>query len=163
MDLSAWRIKVVLILIVVMQIFVFYAFDMVFHPKKVQDYQDSWIKAKGGVGNLDKNPIYSKFQIMRPAIRKKTNLLIIVSSAPKRGDRRSAIRETWWKDCTSSDQVQQMICKSFRVLKPQIVIDLFFSIPNQIWYSYFHGEPKKIQWGGGGGGHLLRCLVLYLH
>ncbi|XP_065058107.1 uncharacterized protein LOC135685923 isoform X2 [Rhopilema esculentum] len=105
MDFPAWQIKVVLIFIVVMQIFVFYAFDMGFHLKKVQDSQDSWIKAKGGVENLNRNPIYSKFKIMRPAIRKKTNLLIIVSSAPKRRERRSAIRETWWKDCVSSDQV----------------------------------------------------------
>eukprot|EP00794_Sanderia_malayensis_P016973 gene16973-18684_t len=33
------------------------------------------------------------------------NLLVLVSSAPKRSDRRQAIRETWWPLCKSTDKV----------------------------------------------------------
>ena len=34
--------------------------------------------------------------------KKKVMLLIVVTSAPKRFDRRQAIRDTWWKHCTGN-------------------------------------------------------------
>lgn len=55
---------------------------------------------------IDSSPIYSKFNISTPMFRKRVTVLIIVSTAPRRFDRRQAIRETWWKDCKQiNDQV----------------------------------------------------------
>eukprot|EP00795_Rhopilema_esculentum_P003433 gene3433-1804_t len=55
---------------------------------------------------LDKNPVYERFKIPNPPVQIETNLLIIVSSAPRRIDRRSAIRDTWWTQCKSSERVK---------------------------------------------------------
>ena len=62
---------------------------------------------------LDKNPVYGRFKISNPPVQIETNLLIIVSSAPRRIDRRSAIRDTWWTQCKSSERVRQEIIASF--------------------------------------------------
>ncbi|XP_065065960.1 uncharacterized protein LOC135691888 [Rhopilema esculentum] len=105
MEFSTWRNSMALLLIIIMEILIFCTFHLNLFSTKVKHCQ---VSCKGSIDYVDRwnrNPVYSKFQIMRPAIRKKTNFLIIVSSAPTRRDRRSAIRETWWKDCVSSDQV----------------------------------------------------------
>lgn len=39
--------------------------------------------------------------------KEKVLLLIIVSTAPQRLDRRQAIRDTWWKHCTGDEVKQQ--------------------------------------------------------
>ena len=54
---------------------------------------------------LDEHPIYSTFKIPNPESKTDINLLIIVSSAPLRIDRRSSIRDTWWRFCKSSPRV----------------------------------------------------------
>ena len=46
--------------------------------------------------------------------KKKVLLLIIVSTAPQRFDRRQAIRDTWWKHCTGS-QVRHIIWKLTKI------------------------------------------------
>ena len=99
----------VLSLIIIMLIFINYTFHIYLFSKKVQLVQVSYKRPIDYADRWNRNPLYSKFKIIRPVFREKTNLLIIVSSAPKRSDRRSAVRETWWKDCMSNDQVQQQI------------------------------------------------------
>ena len=60
--------------------------------------------------NLDisyimKNPIYTNFHIEPSQSRKRVNLLVIVTSAPIRIERRNAIRETWWRSCQNNTKV----------------------------------------------------------
>ena len=55
--------------------------------------------------NLLENPIYEKYNIAKPQEKKKVTILLIVSSGPRRSDRRNAIRETWWKYCKPTDGV----------------------------------------------------------
>jgi len=57
---------------------------------------------------IDKNPIYSRFNISAPrenATRKRVSILIVVSSAPRRFERRQAIRDTWWNECKLTKSV----------------------------------------------------------
>ena len=54
------------------------------------------------------NAVYKHFNVLSREKRERTNLLVIVSSAPKRADRRDAIRETWWSLCKSSEMVSKM-------------------------------------------------------
>ena len=54
---------------------------------------------------LNDNPIYRKFNIPRRSRRDQVNLLIIVSSAPARKQRRDGIRDTWWTKCSSTSKV----------------------------------------------------------
>ena len=51
------------------------------------------------------NAVYKHFNVLSRGKRERTNLLLIVSSAPKRADRRDAIRETWWSLCKSTKMV----------------------------------------------------------
>ena len=44
--------------------------------------------------------------------KKKVTLLIVVTSAPKRFDRRQAIRDTWWKHCTGDKVSKHSVIKS---------------------------------------------------
>ena len=52
-----------------------------------------------------KNPIYANFSIKPNHSRKRVNLLVIVTSAPSRIERRNAIRDTWWKSCRNNTKV----------------------------------------------------------
>ena len=52
-----------------------------------------------------KNPIYANFSIKPNQSRKRVNLLVIVTSAPSRIERRNAIRDTWWKSCRNNTKV----------------------------------------------------------
>ena len=52
-----------------------------------------------------KNPIYANFSIKPNQSRKRVNLLVIVTSAPSRIERRNAIRDTWWKSCQNNTKV----------------------------------------------------------
>jgi len=56
---------------------------------------------------LQAHPIYSKFNFTARTKekKKKINVLVIVSSAPKRSDRRQMIRETWWQECRNTGKV----------------------------------------------------------
>ena len=64
-----------------------------------------WTKLPNKMENLNENPVYAQFNISRKEKPSKVNILIIVSSAPKRSDRRLAIRETWWQQCRSTKTV----------------------------------------------------------
>ena len=54
---------------------------------------------------LIENPIYKKYNIKTPKVKERRDLVYIVSSAPKRYERRKAIRDTWWPDCKPSTRV----------------------------------------------------------
>ena len=64
-----------------------------------------WHKRKDKFDILNSNVIYMKFNIPRALKREKLNILLIISSAPSRSDRRFAIRDTWWNQCKSSTKV----------------------------------------------------------
>ena len=55
------------------------------------------------------NPVYRHLDILDRGRRESVNLLVIVSSAPKRSDRRIGIRETWWPLCKSNGKVLQLL------------------------------------------------------
>ena len=55
---------------------------------------------------LSKNPIYSNFKINQTKTKKRVTLLVIVSTAPRRVDRRNTIRSTWWKLCKQTGEVR---------------------------------------------------------
>ena len=76
-------------------------------PKKIQESDGYyWLALPDRMKKLNENPVYAKFNISRQENRPKVNLLILVSSAPKRGDRRSAIRDTWWNQSYANDKVR---------------------------------------------------------
>ena len=54
---------------------------------------------------LKNNSVYRHLQILETGKREFANLLLIVSSAPKRLDRRNTIRETWWPLCKDTNRV----------------------------------------------------------
>jgi len=64
-----------------------------------------WMELPNKMQNLNENPVYAKFNISRKEKPSKVSLLVVVSSAPTRYDRRLAIRETWWKQCKSTKRV----------------------------------------------------------
>ena len=45
------------------------------------------------------NPVYANFNITKTLKKRKVNVILIVSSGPRRIARRNAIRKTWWKQC----------------------------------------------------------------
>lgn len=48
---------------------------------------------------LINHPVFKNFKLTLPNRKKKVRLLVIVSTAPQRYDRREAIRKTWWSQC----------------------------------------------------------------
>lgn len=58
---------------------------------------------------LINNPVFRQFDMKIPERRKKVTVLIIVSSAPRRIDRRQAIRDTWWAECKKINKVSLVI------------------------------------------------------
>ena len=62
-------------------------------------------KAPSNITWIDKNPIYSKYNIKTIKQRKHVTIIIIISTAPRRLDRRMAIRETFWKECVRTKSV----------------------------------------------------------
>ena len=70
--------------------------------ERLYDKSQKWMRQsrEGKIRTILENPVYATFQIRKPVTKKKyVNVLIIVSSGPRRVDRRNAIRETWWTDC----------------------------------------------------------------
>jgi len=67
---------------------------------------------------------------------RKVLLLIIVSSAPQRFDRRQAIRDTWWKHCNGS-QVNNLVDSRYLRLKwsqtPFTALMLCQKSPFSVW------------------------------
>jgi len=54
---------------------------------------------------LRAHPVFGKMKYPMPETKKKVSILLIVSSAPKRADRRQAIRDTWWQQCKNTGKV----------------------------------------------------------
>lgn len=77
---------------------------------KTFDENSNWKSLPDRMERLNENPVYAKFNITRQQIRPRVNLLIVVSSAPNRGGRRLAIRETWWNQSRASDKVKMQCC-----------------------------------------------------
>ena len=65
-----------------------------------------WHKLSNRMEHLNMNPVYASLGIPRKIVRPVVNLLLIVSSAPSRIERRMAIRDTWWNQSTTNDKVK---------------------------------------------------------
>ena len=61
------------------------------------------------LSHLNQNLVFKKFNITEPEQRTKVDIILIVSSAPARTERRSAIRQTWWPDCRSTNRVCRLL------------------------------------------------------
>ena len=68
----------------------------------------NWHKLPNRMKQLNMNPVYAALGIPRKVPRPRVNLLLIVSSAPSRVDRRVAIRDTWWNQSRSTDKVKEV-------------------------------------------------------
>jgi len=71
--------------------------------------QKTQIETKADEASFDeyliKHPLFSKFNLTISPNKTRVNLVVIITSAPKRSDRRQAIRDTWWQQCKSNDRV----------------------------------------------------------
>ena len=56
--------------------------------------------------------------------KKKVMLIIVVTTAPKRFDRRQAIRDTWWKHCTGDKVSKHSVIQNLDT-RAVVSIDLF--------------------------------------
>ncbi len=65
---------------------------------KVPEVSDLYLKIKD-------NAVFRHLKTTKREKRESVNFLLLVSSAPKRTDRRNAIRETWWSLCKSTKKV----------------------------------------------------------
>ena len=72
--------------------------------EKIYERSREWMSQSRNdkIKNILDNPIFSGFKIKKPARKKFVNVLVIVSSGPRRVDRRNSIRETWWADCKTT-------------------------------------------------------------
>ena len=61
-------------------------------------------------------------------------LLVIVSTAPTRFERRQAIRETWWKYCSGGNQAQvSRQDRLFIIITSYLTMTLFLAIHREIF------------------------------
>ena len=68
--------------------------------KPSQEPKDSFITF------LKNHSVFKTFNVSRVYKKKKrVHILVIVSTAPKRRDRRDSIRQTWWKRCVQIKKV----------------------------------------------------------
>ena len=59
---------------------------------------------------IQNNPVYKRLNVTRYYETKKdVTILVIVSTAPKRSDRRNSIRQTWWKECKTIGKVSEFV------------------------------------------------------
>ena len=79
--------------------------------ERVYEKSAKWmaLSKRNKLKNLRQNPVFAPFDIEKPEKKKYVNVLIIVSSGPRRVDRRNAIRETWWKDCKNTNGVSEYL------------------------------------------------------
>lgn len=77
--------------------------------------------------NLLDNPVFKTFDIKKPKRKKFAHVLLIVSSGPRRVDRRNAIRDTWWKDCKKTGNGVWSLVKHRILFSCCVLLDLFFS------------------------------------
>ena len=81
---------------------------------------------------LIKHPVFKDFHIMPPVQKKNVRLLVIVTTAPQRNDRREAIRNTWWTQC--KNQVWN-IFSSFICIS--IYLSIYLSVCLSIYLSVY--------------------------
>lgn len=64
--------------------------------------------------HLLENPVYATYNITKPVQKERVNVLLIISSGPRRRDRRDALRKTWLKECVTTAGVRLILsfCKS---------------------------------------------------
>ena len=64
--------------------------------------------------HLLENPVYATYNITKPVQKERVNVLLIISSGPRRRDRRDALRKTWLKECVTTAGVRSILsfCKS---------------------------------------------------
>ena len=64
--------------------------------------------------HLLENPVYATYNITKPVQKERVNVLLIISSGPRRRDRRDALRKTWLKECVTTAGVCLILsfCKS---------------------------------------------------
>lgn len=65
----------------------------------------NWFWLSDKLNRINENMIYNKFNIKEVSQQERVNVILIVSSAPARFDRRKAIRETWWRDCKTNGKL----------------------------------------------------------
>lgn len=111
----AWNIiKAVLITLFIVEIAVVYFYRPTKNPIRMINIFTSQtsqtvqrrLNYNFEISLFNNNPIYTRFNITNPKIRKRVTVLIIVSTAPRRYDRRQAIRETWWRHCKQTNEVR---------------------------------------------------------
>ena len=77
------------------------------HPKQIEDAQ--YIHRaeieESDDDYLITHPVYERFSIVRPLTKKQVRLLVIITTAPQREERRSAVRGTWWTQCRSEVRI----------------------------------------------------------
>lgn len=81
---------------------------------------------------IDNHPIYKRFYIKNVNSRKRVSVLVVVSTAPKRIDRRNAIRKTWWKQCVGTGNVI-----------PECIFITDFQGPNDEFFHQVQTEVKE--------------------
>eukprot|EP00794_Sanderia_malayensis_P017034 gene17034-18748_t len=70
------------------------------------NYKNSSREANMALFNhIQNSSLFRHFRIAGRDKRETVTLLVVVSSAPKRTDRRNAIRQTWWQMCNNTDMV----------------------------------------------------------
>lgn len=78
------------------------------------------------------HPIFKKFYIQEPSNKKRVNIIIIVSSAPKRIERRTMIRRTWWTQCRTTGSIQ-----------PECVFITDYQGPGDRYFHLVHNEKMQ--------------------
>ena len=112
---NAMRKKAALLAVMIFSILLYFLiFDSMFdlirnkHSKRSNRYATNlnyFNLISYNISYIIKNPIYANFSIEPNQSRKRVNLLVIVTSAPSRIERRNAIRDTWWKSCQNNTKV----------------------------------------------------------
>ena len=92
------------------------------HPKQTEDVQYMYgaEMEESDDDYLITHPVYERFSIVRPLTKKEVRLLVIITTAPQREERRSAVRRTWWTQCRSEVRIEinkKLIFKLFKKLK----------------------------------------------
>ena len=119
------RVKAVAFFLVgVLTLYHYRSNEKVHVRRKVHEEKTHMIKMKAPLSKQQEVKLtgFDKFLRMHPVFRtyniptitrlsnnkskkKVVNVLVIVSTAPKRRDRRLNIRKTWWKECVPTNEV----------------------------------------------------------
>ena len=97
---------------------------------------------------LRTNIIYRSFGVKLKKRRESVNLLVIVSSAPKRSDRRAGIRETWWTLCRNfmRERDRRLVCLNvcgLLICRPRQQRPVVTESRNVFIFSAFRGTCEQ--------------------